>query len=109
MATRVSSRSFPYAVLSPPHSSTHLIQMRVPYTSLSASVFNRSLISSCCETGALKEFVFMHGKEKFPEEKLPIKTDQGTLREGYRKVLRLSIAQALIVIQQKQKAALGEA
>ncbi|KAM7465600.1 hypothetical protein LguiB_013162 [Lonicera macranthoides] len=53
--------------------------------------------------------VRFYGKEKFPEEKLPIKTDQDTLREGYCKVVRLSIAQALIVIQQKQKAALGEA
>ncbi|KAM7512332.1 hypothetical protein LguiB_011207 [Lonicera macranthoides] len=32
----------------------------------------------------LNDYVGFYGKEKFPEEKLPIKTDQDTLREGYR-------------------------
>ncbi|KAM7513121.1 hypothetical protein LguiB_011996 [Lonicera macranthoides] len=54
MAARVSSRAFPYSVLPPPRSSMNFIRMRVPYTSLNASVFNRSLISSCCENWTVK-------------------------------------------------------
>lgn len=43
--------------------------MRVPYTSLTASLFNRSLISSCCENrsvkrGSVKAFASKRGNRK---------------------------------------------